>query len=289
MLAALTCFFNPLHDIYMLRNMERFLDMFEGADLFVAEATFDGKFALSGTHLALHADQRHLMWQKERLLNLLIERLPRRYDRIAWIDGDLLILHSDWASETERKLKHAPVVQLFQNIHLLDSNHRITNSRLGRIYHAKLHEGDYSKGAIGAAWAARREVVREGLYDRHILGSGDALALRAWGGEYPLRREMHPGEGLMRDWQRWAREVRPRVSGNFDYLEGDLLHWYHGSKSLRGYSTRNAILVRHQFDPRQDIERDPQNGLWRFASEKRGMHQEIADYFLQRQAEYRGG
>ena len=51
-----------------------------------------------------------VLWQKERLLNIAVSRLPARARKVAWLDGDLLFADPDWAGETARLLDDEPEV-----------------------------------------------------------------------------------------------------------------------------------------------------------------------------------
>ena len=40
------------------------------------------------------------LWQKERLLNIAIENLPKTVEKVMWLDSDLIFLNDDWVAET---------------------------------------------------------------------------------------------------------------------------------------------------------------------------------------------
>ena len=58
--------------------------------------------------------------------------------------------------------------------------------------------------------------------------------------------------------------ARGRYAANIGAVDGTLLHYWHGKKRLRGYNSREDILIEHAFDPRIDLHRDWQ-GLWQLA------------------------
>jgi len=53
------------------------------------------------------------LWQKERLLNIALDNLPRTIDKVMWLDSDLIWLNDDWVVETSELLDRFPVVQPF--------------------------------------------------------------------------------------------------------------------------------------------------------------------------------
>ncbi len=58
-------------------------------------------------------------------------------------------------------------------------------------------------------------------------------------------------------------------------------HAFHGSKALRAYGERWALLQKWEFNPATDIARDYQ-GLWRWTGNKPGLRDDVARYFIER-------
>ena len=58
---------------------------------------------------------RDVMWQKERLLNLTIDRVPDRYTKIVWVDADVLFTNPRWIVEASERLDDFPVIQPFSH------------------------------------------------------------------------------------------------------------------------------------------------------------------------------
>ncbi len=281
MLAAISCLIQPTRSRNRTRNFLTFRKHLKGVPLFTLEGSYDGRFAVPDTTYQVRLDRDQLLWQKERALNLLLERLPQQFDRVAWLDGDILLLDDGWAEKTEALLDRFPVIQPFSKVHYLDPDHQIHCTLHSCA--ARLSEGDVSgfPGASGFAWAARREVLEEGFYDRHIVGGGDALMLSAWGGgsPHPVVDRITPSN--REDWRQWAVQAYEKVQGRFGFLQGEIIHLYHGRLGHRQYISRHEPLLAHHFDPRSDIRLAP-NGFWRFATEKREMQAGIRRYFAQR-------
>ena len=121
MLAAVSCFFNPMKYKRPVENWRRFREALrDDVPLYSIELSFDGEFQTDCTWKVQGNIQDHLMWQKERLLNLAIERVPDKYDKIAWLDTDLLFLHDTWVEDVEELLDEKPVAQLFDRVVALD-------------------------------------------------------------------------------------------------------------------------------------------------------------------------
>ncbi len=62
--------------------------------------------------------QQDWIWQKERLLNILLDRLPKRITKVAWLDADLLFLNSDWARLASESLETWAAIQLFDYVRI---------------------------------------------------------------------------------------------------------------------------------------------------------------------------
>ena len=120
MLAAITCHFNPIEYDNIVRNYWMFREDLQNVDLFTIELSFTDKFEVNDA-TQLQAQPAQIMWQKERLLNILVEKLPAKYDKIARLDGDILFQNANWAEAAEKKLDEFPLVQLFEFAYDTDS------------------------------------------------------------------------------------------------------------------------------------------------------------------------
>lgn len=280
-IAAITCFYNPCGYQRLARNYWAFREHLKGIELTTVELSFDGHFVIPDA-IHIHGSEQHLMWQKERLLNIAIDSLPPRVDQVAWIDADVVFLNPNWVEDTQRALEVYPIVQLFERWHYLDAEGRIDLTHLG---HVRAREQEPTKkgfiGATGGAWAARREAIPEGLEDRHVLGGSDGMMLYAWEdsiSEWLLDR-------LNPEWKRhylaYAARAHRRIRGHLGYTKGDALHLYHGTRTNRNYVGRWGYLTDHGFDPLTDIAMDD-NGLWKWASDKPEMQLKVKDYFVER-------
>jgi hypothetical protein len=80
------------------------------------ELAFDGVFELchEDAEILVQIHGRDVMWQKERLLNLAIERVPKSCDKIAWLDCDVVFGNEDWAEQASRSLDTSALIHLFQ-------------------------------------------------------------------------------------------------------------------------------------------------------------------------------
>ena len=90
MIACISVFFNPVGYKRILANYFRFRESFtKNIPLYVVEASFSGRFE-TDADFKIVARQNQFMWQKERLINWMVERLPDKFDRYMYSDCDLL-------------------------------------------------------------------------------------------------------------------------------------------------------------------------------------------------------
>lgn len=146
-------------------------------------------------------------------------------------------------------------------------------------------EGEFMRGvgATGGAYAFRRSAFEAvgGMLDRCILGHADwHMAFQLVGVEPPdihLQKYAQNYKSYVREWGRKAE----RLKRNVGYVDAMAMHMFHGSKTRRGYSSRDVILAKHQFDPYKDLHPDYQ-GVWQFDPDKWELRDDIRRYFVSR-------
>lgn len=278
-----------------------------GAILYTVEVAFGERdFVLTRPDNPRHVQFRthHELWYKEQAINLGVARLPSNWKYVAWVDPDCMFTRHDWADETRHLLQHYPLVQMWSQLHDLSSDGELVGQLQSfmdvqingatlpppKQYYG-LGRAGKKFGSPGLAWAARREAWNQlgGLIDYAILGAGDWYFAHAVMGQLSeLTRERSDAtEPLMRKMLEYQNrairgkwEERPLV-GNVGLMKGLCLHYWHGPRLFRRYSTRGAILRRHQFDPDLDLKPDWQ-GLYQLTDRKPEMRREIQRYFSQR-------
>jgi hypothetical protein len=300
---AITCYFNPVGYKRRLENYRVFRRRL-AVPLVTVELSFDGSFQLDNddADILVRIRGRDVMWQKERLLNIALKRVPKNCDKIAWLDCDIVFDSEDWAEQASRALDASLVVHLFDERHDLPRDatagdlHSRSAAPTSYSVVAKLAAGEAGpedlfsadaplqrRSTAGLAWAARREVLeKHGLYDACILGTGDRAILCAALGklDYGARAT------LMNDrWRRhylaWARPYSASVTGNVGFVRGRLFHLWHGDIKDRRYGERHSTMQAFAFDPSDDIALG-QNGCWHWNSDKKALHTFVRRYFESR-------
>lgn len=247
--------------------MERFASRINQEVSFV-ELSFDGTFTLDGA-IQLHGEDDQIMWQKERMINLVVESLPDRYDKIAWVDGDIHFHDPDWFVKAEETLEDCDVVHLWSECRWLDKFENpkyILNSFMTQ-----------RGGHPGFAWAMQRRCFP--LVDRCIVGGGDSAMSRAW------RNPLFFHEGNNMPWRQYIYEEMERLgSYTIDYLDGVIDHFWHGPLGKRRYGKRVKDMSSLGYNPYRDIEL-AENGLWRWSKYANpGLKKYLYNYLKQRAA-----
>ncbi|HKX30624.1 MAG TPA: hypothetical protein VJ302_23245 [Blastocatellia bacterium] len=307
---GITTYFNPAGYRTKLRNLQLFSRRVrrQGLKLLVIELAFaDGEFTvnLDLADSILQIRTGTVLWQKERLLNIGIERLPDTCDKVVWLDGDILFSNDAWVSETGRRLEEYRVVQPYDTAvwlppggeRQLDSGmpaeitaafDRLHGVAFAAVHHQSVADlaGSPARAHPGFAWAARRNILSaHGLYDRFIVGGGDLVTTSGmysdstvWAGRSISR--LFSSHQIV-DLSRWTDAFYRDVNGSVGYVSGSVFHLWHGDFADRKYLKRYQTLKDFDFDPRADIELDG-SGCWCWSSEKPELHRQVQEYFWNR-------
>lgn len=231
------------------------------------------------------------LWHKENAVNIGFSRLPSDWKYAAWIDGDITFSRSDWDNETIHQLQHYKIVQMWSQSVDLTPKYDILRSFRSYVYCSNNNiprkwSKSYSEGGEyyhpGYAWAIRRDAFNElgGLIDWAILGGADLFMCDLlFNNTRDLPRSLGPS-GVK--WLNiWKKRADTYIKQNVGYVEGLILHYFHGKKVDRKYQDRGQILVDAKFDPEYDLVRDYQN-LWQLNSNNIKLRDGIKKYLRQR-------
>jgi len=250
------------------------------------------------------------------MLNIGIGRLSDLFPdwkKVAWIDADVKFSRTDWANETLQQLEHYMLVQMFSHAQDLSPNyaplvHSPKNGGLdisvAGLYQSYMYSyvnghpplvnaGNYYAGGWpgkplaywhpGFAWAARREAVDHlgGLFDTSIAGNGDHLMAAALVGKATEALPKLIGASFANDLLEWQARAERYIQRDVGYVEGLLLHYWHGRKKDRKYIDRWQLLISEQFDPKYDLKHDS-HGLWQLTDRNWKLRDKLRLYMRQR-------
>ena len=226
------------------------------------------------------------IWLKENLINLGIESLPQKWKYVAWIDADLEFLNSTWVSDTTEQLQDADIVQMWRSAINLGPHGETIKVDKSFAYmfvgsDTKWSPTDkYGFWHPGYAWACTRKAydTMGGLVEWGILGSGDrhiAMCLAGLGQESCPANIHENYKALLRLYE--SRVKRFKVS----WVDGSIVHYWHGSFADRRYKERWEILTKNEFDPYEDIEYT-RDGVVQLSAHGQRFEKFLNEYFIGR-------
>lgn len=257
---VVTTYYNPAGYRTKRANYERFAAPLHaaGIPLVTAECAFGSEpFELPAGPQVIQVRGLHVMWMKERLINLAVSQLPSHVTKVAWLDADILFTNPNWARQSSTLLERWPLVQPHEAVGRMARGQLSFTGASRRSFACQAQRrpesarlGGAAHGQPGIAWAARRDLIeKHGLYDAAIIDGGDELFAHAAGGglnsrcvrgiacAYLHRRPRLLEKGLNRllriPWPRWlagwylAHTQAPPVAAPDEPLFAHYLRWAH--------------------------------------------------------------
>ena len=192
------------------------------------------------------------------MINIGVNELPKSWKYMAWIDADLTFLNQNWVQDTIHELQTADIVQLWRtavNLGTKGETIKIDKSFAYMFIESGTTWSPSDKYGFwhpGYAWACTRKAYDKmcGLVDFAILGSGDRHMAMALAG---LADKSCPGnihsnyKVLLKIFQNKVRNFK------VSWVDGTIVHYWHGSFANRRYKERWDILTQNKFDPFEDI------------------------------------
>ncbi len=277
-----------------------------GGVLYIVEVAFgkrDFVVTQAGNPQHIQLRTHHELWLKERAINLGVARLTSNvpdWGWVCWPDPDGMFIRQDWCDEIKHALQHYPIVQCWSQLTDVTVDYEIQAQRRSfmdvQMFGIPAVEPGYTPsasrfGSPGFAWACRREAweAMAGLIDFCILGAGDWYQANIFVGTLEKALEKRsdltgPFVRKLRDYDEHFRRGRwegRSIVGNVGLVRGLVVHFWHGSRTLRKYGTRGKILSKHGFDPEKDLKPDA-SLLWALTDRCPEMRREIQDYFRER-------
>lgn len=262
----------------------------ENVKLYIVELAYKNEpfyITEEGNKRHLQLRTKHLLWHKENMINIGIQRLlPDNWKAAAWIDADVEFEDPNWAINALKILNGSrDIIQLFS--HCVDMDSRQYAMRIFQSFGFQYNKGlKYTFGGInyfhpGYGWAITRKAYQKmgGIYQYGILGSGDfnmALCLIGKGIESVNRGESESYKQHVLDYEKKLKTLR------VGYVPGIIRHYYHGSKANRHYHTRWKILIEYNYDPLKHIKTDEYGLLIPTKECPNELLAKINDYFYSR-------
>jgi hypothetical protein len=311
----ISCYFNTNNYNSRRRNFDIFYQQLQRSNVnyLIAECAFgNAKFELPDDERILKVRSKHKLWQKERLLNLLIKSLPPSCKYVFWLDADVLLKNENWLPEAVDKLKVSTICQPFSVAVRLEKNETKPNfnvqasvilvdfptktvnqqTKLWRSFAYNYNKNRYLSeslmfdihGHTGFAWGARREITEKlPLFDKAIVGTADHVIAHASVGQIPhkcLEKAFTNQQTLVSIYD-WSLKFNNLTQNKLDFVEGELWHLWHGELKNRQYLKRTQQFSEKGFDTEDLIEND--EGLYEFPDDREDVRDWMDNYFESRQ------
>lgn len=277
-MAVITCHFNWCGYVTPDRNLNRFLFLMESANIPVygVELSLTDNFVTKDRPNWKHikVKKENICFQKEACLNLIETLLPQKYTKIAWIDYDMHFSNENWYQEASEKLETYKLLQLYSTLIETDKTGKAIIKKESTVYlGGPLSDGRWN-GPPAGALAARREMWRNGgLYPYSFLGASDGIFINTL---YDVPMWLK-NEESSKNYTEWKSKIQKYISKkDISFVEGDILHEWHGDKDGRNYYGRNFITEGINYDTDIFLNDD---GILEIVKSKIGVVDNIIDYF----------
>lgn len=298
---AITVFFNPAGFKSLLNNYFVFAEQLkrQNVKLITIECAFDGgEYYIPEGENVHRLKSNSVMWQKERLINYGVSKLPPECKYYAWIDCDVIFHDENWMNLAVEKLQTADVIQLFKKVYYMPQGMAKYDGtkvpfmqsvawqyRIHKNWLARRKNGDLSFSVPGFAWACRRELFnningQDGIYDKNIIGSGDTFLVDCFLNSWDIHGFSSKfNDNMKQDLMNWCSGIQAKQP-ILDYIPVDISHLWHGSLKNRKYMDRHDVILKYNYNPQEDIKLE--NDVYEWNSDKPEMHNDIRQYFFDR-------
>ena len=192
---------------------------------------------------AFHIKTNFILFQKEHLCHLLEKRIPNKYTKIAFIDGDIVFDNPNWYNELSRKLDTFNIVQAFKKFIRLDITYsKILDETLAFIFRKEFGNVSHVKNTRlgfnpGGAWGFQRDWFKKiGFFQDDVIGASDTYSALSWG---ITKDEYVYPEYIKKSIQEYKNKINKVPSSS--YINTNIYHLWHGP-IMNKYKTRKNIF-----------------------------------------------
>ena len=116
MIWTITTYYNPQKYQSRYTNFKTFSKNLQ-TPLLVVEFSHNGQFQLckDDATILIQIPKGDILWQKERLLNVALQNLPKNVDNVAWVDSDVIFTDPNWQKRLKNFYKQ---IKLFNYSHI---------------------------------------------------------------------------------------------------------------------------------------------------------------------------
>jgi hypothetical protein len=294
-LYLITVVFNPARSRSSLKHYANFKHQMEklGVKLITVECCFENSpFSITSPNYEPYNIQirtNSLFFQKERLINLAISKLPLDAKYILYVDYEVEFANENWVNDAIKALHMFKGIQLFEEALLLGpqkeelkkvKSFAFQNYKKEKPLEKKQFED--STLAAGFAWGFRADALKEldGLIDYSPLGNNDkimAYCLANRSEEYVSREKA--GENFRDSVKNWQKKAQLIFNEGIGFIPGTIrVNWIKVKRDKTHYENWD-ILMANDFDPRNDLVLES-NGIYGIEPTRGKLALELRKHFI---------
>lgn len=258
-------------------------------------AKSEDEFQLEKSELNFRFISSSVLWQKERLFNIGLKKIPKDVENIIWLDSDILFENENWFLESEKLLDEFKVIQPYSDVYRMEKGitekqksdeHWFSFAKQFNKNPFLCTKGDFIKhGHTGFAWGIKKNILdRFGFFDSCVAGSGDHVMAHAFVGDWnsPCITRVLGEKNKHRDeFLKWGRKFYSNVKSSIGFVNGNLFHLWHGETVNRKYVKRNWELAEMGFDPKKHLTIES-SGLYKWSDRAKSFELWAKKYFQER-------
>lgn len=286
---VIMCFFNPANSIRLVQNFLYVLQLLNNATIpvVVIELSYSNTFITNKndtTNIVIQLKTNSIMFHKENLLNIAINKVKHMYKKFVLLDADIIFEDLNWYSNTSNLLDQYEVLQLFDYAKWMTLNMKnVYQTQVSSCYFT-LNKNIKMKPHPGFVWAITLSAFNKlnGIPDLFPVGSNDTLlAYLATG------IQLHKNVIDNRATLVFSNEINKDKEFTFYYLKSCVYHLFHGKQNKRKYRERfeefNELLERLNINDYSYISKN-KDGLYEWKEEYRDILNHFClNYFVERE------
>jgi len=300
MLYLILPYFDFNKSIFGKKNLDLFISNYSNKDnlkIILCEGVYNEELPDYSNKIFKHLKFKlhNILWVKENLINLAIKNLPDDAEFIAWSDRDIYFLNPSWIEDTIKKLKVYDVVQPWSEVIHLNSyfNLNLISKRKTHISFSNKsvlsaaidHINNESKisTATGQIWAINKSFYKkiEKINDIEIIGGADSIIANFCILKDPNYEKILNEKTTTKLKNYWILYKEKFKDVKYSYIDGLIIHYWHGDLQDRKYSERANVLINLNYNPEEDISYD-ENGVLQFTEKGKRLELPIKEYFESR-------
>jgi hypothetical protein len=233
------CFFNPSKSIRLVQNFLYVKELLTRTKipLVIVELAYnDDSFITQHNENTIHVRSNSIMFHKENLINIGINKCKLQYNKYCMLDSDIIFDDLNWYDNISNELDNYDIIQPFEKAFWMDIDMtNIIQSKYSVAYNnkKKLEKLEHP----GFVWAFTKKWYKKiGLPEFCISGGGDQIianvAFKTWGKK--------PNYINSENFDKYIKKAE--INFTSSYMKGNVYHLFHGNLNNRQYSSRHERI-----------------------------------------------